>query len=149
MSDNLNTDTRKDVIDAVELIVTKMPEKGWIGDVYDRLVSLGVIPTVADAYIIGYAINSVKNHVCTIINNDVIDDKLHNVVIDHICGTILRDKQAFGTLDIASVNFGVTSIHEGDVTINYSDSAANYFLANVNAMINKDGEYICYRRIRW
>lgn len=144
------TNTRKDVIEAVEVIVTKMPEKGWIGEIYDRLVSLGVTPVVADAYIIGYAINSVKNHVCTIINNDVIDDRLHEAVIDSICGTILRDKHTFGSLDLDALNMdGVSSIREGDVTINFTEKGSSSVMNQIESMINKDGEFLCYRKLRW
>lgn len=146
--------TYQTVIDAVNAILDTSLED-YTEKVIDRLVSFSYVPTVDNAFIIAFAIQSQYLRVNNIINQPPVE-QLDCVVIDMMVGKIFHDLKSVGKLNITGIVFPsmgsqkVSSVKEGDTQVNYDTSSTSEFDVFVTDLL--DGhldELFAFRCIKW
>lgn len=124
-----------------------------IEDVLKRLDSFGYEVKGADAWMIGFAMQKVENHINNECNTSKIPDGLHQAAVDRTCGEFLFAKKQTGQLEISNLdlNGAVSSIKEGDAQVNFTDeSDEDRFNSFLNVLMNEgNGDFVCYRKMRW
>lgn len=142
------------VIDAIKAIITDTSLKVYIEDVINRLVSFGYVPSTADAWAIAYEMSMAQHHVQNTINASKIPDEAKEILIDMICGSFLSMMNSTGRLAIETIDLSgvVSSIHEGDTTVNFGagmSDAEKFGKLVAWLMTGREGDLICFRKIRW
>lgn len=121
--------------------------------VLKRLVSFGYTLKEDDAWLVCFAIQKVENHINNSCNTTSIPDGLKSIAVDMICGEFLFTKKQTGQLDIGDLDFdgSFTNIKEGDVQVNFGGSSdEDKFNQMLNYLMhNGEGDFVCYRKIRW
>ena len=95
-----------------------------------------------------------ENHIKNSCNTTSVPDGLLNVAVDMVCGEFLLSKKQTGKLQLENIdlNGAITQIHEGDITVQFAngmsdeekfDNFLNYLLHN------GEGDFVCYRRLKW
>ena len=122
--------------------------------VLKRLVSFGYDLKEDDGWAICFSVQSVEQHIKNSCNTISIPHGLTNAAVDMVCGEFLFAKKQTGKLELRDLdlNGAITQIQEGDTTVHFAngtsdeskfDSLLNYLLHS------KDGDFVCYRRLRW
>lgn len=121
--------------------------------VLNRLESFGYIATEDDSWSICFAAQKVENHIKNSCNTTDVPDGLFNVAVDMVCGEFLFTKKQTGQLELGDLDLtgAITSIKEGDTQVNFGGSSDE---DNFNQMVNYlmhhgEGDFVCYRKIRW
>lgn len=141
------------VIDATnDLIDTSLHQ--YTQDVIDRLVSFGYLPVTSDAFALAFAMHKSHFHVLNETNQNNVPDGLKDVLTDMICGEFLNAKYQTGQLDLSGLDFGgiMQTVSEGDTSVTFDKAGSDEmkFSALINWLITgREGDLICYRRIRW
>ena len=121
--------------------------------VLKRLVSFGYTLKDDDSWLICFAMQKVENHIKNSCNTTDVPDGLFNVAVDMVCGEFLFTKKQTGQLEIADLDFdgAFTSIKEGDTQVNFGGSSdEEKFDQMVNYLLHHgEGDFVCYRKIRW
>lgn len=121
--------------------------------VLKRLVSFGYNLEEDDGWLICFAMQKVENHIKNSCNTTDVPDGLFNVAVDMVCGEFLFTKKQTGQLEIADLDFdgAFTSIKEGDTQVNFGGSSdEEKFDQMVNYLLHHgEGDFVCYRKIRW
>lgn len=121
--------------------------------VLKRLVSFGYTLKEDDSWLICFAMQKVENHIKNSCNTTDVPDGLFNVAVDMVCGEFLFTKKQTGQLEIADLDFdgAFTSIKEGDTQVNFGGSSdEEKFDQMVNYLLHHgEGDFVCYRKIRW
>lgn len=119
-----------------------------------RLKSFGYDFTKDDYFVLCFAMQKVKNHINNSCNTTSIPDGLFYIAVDMICGEFLFSKKQTGQLEIENLDLNgtITSISEGDTSIQFAQGASDEDKFNqlLNHLMTKgEGEFVCYRRIKW
>lgn len=122
-----------------------------------RLESFGYSVTGSDDDLIDFCISKVEQHIKNFCNIPAVPDELQEVAVDMVCGELLNMKFLTGSLDdLSGLNLevrGVKTITEGDTTVQFADtdpSDAAKFTSLINDLIHgREGDLICFRRMRW
>ncbi|MCZ9313162.1 MAG: hypothetical protein O0V67_07270 [Methanocorpusculum sp.] len=121
--------------------------------VLKRLVSLGYSLKEDDGWALCFAMQKVENHIKNSCNTTSIPDGLFNVAVDMVCGEFLFAKKQTGQLELGDLDLtgAITSIKEGDTQVNFGGSSDE---SNFNQMLDYlmhhgEGDFVCYRKIRW
>ena len=122
--------------------------------VLKRLVSFGYDLKEDDGWVISFAMQKVENHIKNSCNTTSVPDGLFNVAVDMVCGEFLFTKKQTGKLEVADLDLdgAITQIHEGDVTVQFASDSSdeNKFDSLLNYLLhNGDGDFVCYRRLKW
>jgi hypothetical protein len=122
--------------------------------VLQRLISLGYKLEENDDWILCFAIQGVENHIKSSCNVTSIPDELFNVAVDRVCGEFLFTKKQTGQLVIDGLDLtgAIASISEGDTSVSFVAGATDddRFNLLVNYLMTKgDGDFVCYRRLKW
>lgn len=121
--------------------------------VLKRLVSFWYTLKEDDSWLICFAMQKVENHIKNSCNTTDVPDGLFNVAVDMVCGEFLFTKKQTGQLEIADLDFdgAFTSIKEGDTQVNFGGSSdEEKFDQMVNYLLHHgEGDFVCYRKIRW
>lgn len=122
--------------------------------VLKRLVSFGYELKEDDGWVICFAMQKVENHIKNSCNTKSVPNGLLNVAVDMVCGEFFFTKKQTGKLELADLdlNGAVTSIKEGDVTVQFASgsSDADKFDSLLNYLLhNGEGEFVCYRKLNW
>lgn len=124
-----------------------------IEDVFKRLDSLGYIANSSDEWVLGFVIDKVEAHINNTCNTTSVPDGLHNIAIDMVCGEFLFTKKQSGqlTLNDLDLNGSITSIHEGDTTVNFGGLSDEEKLTSLLDWLKHHGEgdLLCYRQMQW
>lgn len=149
MNENLQT-----VVISVNNILKDTNLTALTEDVVKRLVSFGYTPTEDDAWMIAFTTKGTVNHVLNEINHSVVPDGLHEVVVDMVCGEVLKVKYQAGELDADVVNIdgAVKSVQLGDTTVTFAttESGGNNMDDLFDWLIKGKGcDLLCYRKMRW
>jgi len=131
-------------------------------DVTARLASFGYIVTEADAWVLGFIIQKVENHIkndCgvydSVTKTIVIPDGLHQIAVDMVVGEFLFSKKSTGQLTGFNLDAAIKQIQEGDTNITYAigsgDSTPEQRLdALISYLLNYGkNELVSYRCIKW
>ncbi len=125
-------------------------------DVVERLNTLGYNLNEGDAVTLQFAINGTEQYIKNFCNISEIPNELYYVAVDMAAGTLLKTKQSIGINVCENIDYsaaGVSSIKEGDLTINFStgdsNSTTNLFSALLKKLCNRDAELIAFRKLRW
>ena len=119
-----------------------------------RLKSFGYDFTEDDYFVLCFAMQKVKNHINNSCNTTSIPDGLFYIAVDMICGEFLFSKKQTGQLEIENLDLNgtITSISEGDTSVQFAQGASDEDKFNqlLNHLMTKgEGEFVCYRRIKW
>ena len=122
--------------------------------VLQRLISLGYKLKENDDWILCFAMQGVENHIKTSCNVTSIPDELSNVAVDRVCGEFLFTKKQTGQLTIEGLDLdgAIASISAGDTSVSFVSGATDddRFNLLVNYLMTKgEGDFVCYRRIKW
>lgn len=122
--------------------------------VVDRLVSLGYTPTDEDTLTIAFSMQKTVNHVLNQTGHLVIPEGLTEIVVDMICGEFLNAKFLSGQLDLTSLDLDgmIQSVSQGDTSVSFSAEGSDE--AKLKGLLSwlihgKEGDLICYRKMRW
>lgn len=126
----------------------------FIQAVLNRLLSFGYQLKDEDAWMISFCCEKTENHIKNSCNIHSVPDELFNVAVDMACGQFLLSKKQTGQLNIENLDFDavVTSIKEGDTQVNFDSNSSDESKLNylINYLLNsKEGDLICFRKIRW
>lgn len=120
----------------------------------NRLVSLGYTPTDEDTWMIAFCVQKTVNHVLNQINHSTIPEGLVETVVDMICGEFLNSKFLSGQLDLTSLDLDgmVQSVSQGDTSVSFNAEGSDE--AKLKGLLSwlihgKEGDLICYRKMRW
>lgn len=149
MNENLQT-----VVDSVNNILNDTNLTVFTEDIVNRLVSFGYEPTDGDAWMIAYTAKGTVNHVLNEINHIKVPDKLHEVIVNMVCGEVLNAKYLSGQLDMVSLDLDgmIESVKEGDTTVSFSaDGSDESKLEKLLLWLiqGKGSDLLCYRKMRW
>lgn len=144
----------KKVLANILTVMTKTSlSESFYEAVLKRLVSFGYTLKEDDSWLICFAMQKVENHIKNSCNTTEVSDGLFNVAVDMVCGEFLFTKKQTGQLEIADLDFdgAFTSIKEGDTQVNFGGSSdEEKFDQMVNYLLHHgEGDFVCYRKIRW
>lgn len=129
------------------------PEK-FIEAVLKRLEGFGYTVKKEDGWLVAFCIQKVDNCINNACNTLTVPDGLFNVAVDRVCGEVLFSLQQSGKLELENIDLSgaVTQIHEGDTTIQFANGSSDLekFTVFVNYLMHEgEGEFACYRKIKW
>lgn len=121
-------------------------------DLKERLKSLGYAATEEDQYLLGFSISKSEQTIKEYINADIVPDGLLYDWTDMAAGEFLHGKFLSGLADEESGP--VTSIKEGDVSVNFDTSGEGSSIVKlkqlVGSLIVLDPTKVAhYRRLKW
>lgn len=126
-----------------------------LDDVVKRLESLGYTATEADAWVLGFIIEKVENHIKNDCNVSEVPDGLHQIAVDMVVGEFLFQKKSTGQLTGFDMEAVVKQVQEGDTSVTYaigegSSTPEQRFDSLVHYLMSYGkGSFASYRRIKW
>lgn len=147
----LTDETKQSIITA--LTSTGLSES-FVEMVLDRLNSFGYEVNEEDAWVIGFTMQKVENHIKNECNIPEIPDGLINVAVDMVCGEFLSQLFSLGKLNDIQITQTLSSVSLGDTSVSYNTSGTvdkvGLFTNMMNNLIHgKEGELACYRKMCW
>ena len=131
-------------------------------DVTARLASFGYIVTEADAWVLGFIIQKVENHIkndCGVYDSValtiVIPAGLHEIAVDMIVGEFLLGKKSTGQLTGFDLEAAVKQIQEGDTSTTFAFGSGSMTPEQrldvlISYLMNHGkSEFTSYRYIKW
>jgi hypothetical protein len=122
--------------------------------VVNRLVSLGYTPTDEDTWVIAFNIQKVTNHVLNQTGHETVPEGLVEMVVDMICGEFLNSKFLSGQLDLTCLDLDgmIQSVSQGDTSVSFNAEGSDE--TKLKGLLSwlihgKEGDLICYRKMRW
>ena len=142
------------VITSVNDILNDTNLTAMVETVVNRLVSLGYTPTDEDTWQIAFSIQKTVNHVLNETNQSKVPEGLTEIAVDMICGEFLNAKFLSGQLDLSSLDLDgmIQSVSQGDTSVSFSAEGSDE--AKLKGLLSwlihgKEGDLICYRKMRW
>lgn len=142
------------IVTSVTNILKDTNAADTVDSVIQRLVSFGYEVTDVDAWMIAFTMQKVTNRILNEINHPFIPDGLTEVFVDMVCGEFLMVKRDTGSLKLSSLDLdgAIQSVKEGDTTVTFTADESPE--AKLNELLSwlvhgKDGDLLCYRRMRW
>lgn len=142
------------VIDSVNNILNDTNLNAMTELVVDRLVSLGYTPVDEDSWVIAFSAQKTINHVLNVTNCSEVPNGLTHVVVDMICGEFLNSKFMSGQLDLEGLDVDgmIQSVQQGDTSVTFSAEGSDE--AKLKGLLSwlmngKEGDLLCYRKMRW
>lgn len=142
------------ILKILNMIPSSSQTESHVKAVLNRLTSLGYPPNEADAWEISFVMLDVENRIKNSCNTTSIPEGLFNIAVDMICGQFLMIRKNSGRLEISDLDLSgaITSISEGDVSISFDANSTDEQKFNqlINYLMTKgEGDFICYRRLKW
>lgn len=131
-------------------------DESFIKLILKRLESLGYTIQDGDAWLIGFSVQKVENHIKNSCNTNSIPDGLKYTAVDMVCGEFLFALKQTGKLDeVFDLDVAIKSIQEGDTNVTFAigdgsqtpEQRLNSLLSFL--MTNGEGDFVCYRKIKW
>ena len=119
--------------------------------VCQRLSSLGHEVTGDGGWIINFLIDKTFNHIKTVCNINDIPNALTQTACDMVVGEYLSQLFVSGKLTDIEIEQTLQSISMGDTSMTYASGEDNVtaFRTWLDSLKDKDGELVCFRRLRW
>ncbi len=142
-----------EIMTVLQNMQDESPEK-FVEAVLKRLEGFGYTVKEEDTWLVAFCIQKVNNHIKNKCNTLTVPDGLFNVAVDRVCGEVLFSLQQSGKLELENIDLSgaVTQIHEGDTTIQFANGSSDVekFTVFVNYLMHEgEGEFACYRKIKW
>lgn len=120
----------------------------------ERLTSMGYEFCENDDFAIQYSVNEVEQYIKHFCNISEVPACLEYVWIDMVVGKFLQTKKAMGKLTAIQFQPLLSSIRDGDTTVEYNSSYTSdpelLFQSVLDKLINGHNlELIAHRRIKW
>lgn len=131
-------------------------DEQFIELVLKRLESLGYTIQEGDDWVIGFSTLKVENHIKNSCNTNSIPDGLKYIAVDMICGEFLLVLKSTGRLNEQfDLETAVKSVQAGDTNVTFAfgsgsqtpEQRLQYLLTYL--MTKGEGDFVCYRRIKW
>ena len=147
--------------EAIQTVVTSVTDllkdsnqHDTVDSVIQRLLSFGYEVTDVDVWMIAFTMQKVTSQILNEINHPFIPDGLKEVFVDKVCGEFLMMKRDTGTLILTNLDLDgvIQSIKEGDTSVTFSAEGSDE--AKLNELLSwlmhgKEGDLLCFRRMRW
>lgn len=120
--------------------------------VCQRLGTLGHTVAEGDKWLIDFITDKTFDHIRTVCNITEIPAELKHVVCDMVAGEFLKQLFDAGKLTDVQIEQTLASVSMGDTSMSFANGGADAttaFRALLDGMINKDGELVCFRRLKW
>ena len=121
-------------------------------DVQERLKSLGYECKNTDDYMLGFAMQAAKQHICNIANIRDVPEELSTLAVDMAAGEFLCAARTAGTLAGEEIEQIERSIKEGDTSVEYAEdmTPSQRIDAYINHMrFGREQEIYAFRRMTW
>ena len=123
-------------------------------DVTKRLASFGYEVVEADAWMIGFIIQKVENHIKNQCNTSTIPERLHEIAVDMVVGEFLFGKKSIGQLAGFDLDAAIKSIQEGDTNVTFalgegSKTPEGRLDALIGFLKRGEADFASYRCIKW
>lgn len=142
------------IVTSVTNILKDSNQTDTVESVIQRLLSFGYEVTDVDAWTIAFTMQKITNQILNEINHPFIPEGLNEMFVDKVCGEFLMMKHDLGSLNLSGLDLdgAVQSIKEGDTTVTFSADGSPE--AKLNELLSwlmhgKEGDLVCYRRMRW
>ena len=150
----MNETMQKILADIPNILTTSSLSEPFYEAVLNRLDSFGYELKEADTWGLCFAMQKVENHIKNFCNVSSVPDGLFNVAVDMACGEFLFTKKQTGQLEISTLDLtgAIKQISEGDTTVSFVDGASDEekFNQMLSYLMTKgEGDFICFRKIRW
>ena len=128
--------------------------KNFVESIINRLISFGYPPKDVDLWELSFIMLDVENRIKNSCNTTSIPEGLNCVAVDMICGQFLMNRKNSGRLELSNLDLSgaITSITEGDVSISFDAGSTDEQRFNqlMNYLMTKgEGEFVCYRKLKW
>ena len=128
--------------------------RNFVESVINRLISFGYPPKDVDLWELSFIMLDVENRIKNSCNTTSIPEGLNCVAVDMICGQFLMNRKNSGRLELSNLDLSgaITSITEGDVSISFDAGSTDEQRFNqlMNYLMTKgEGEFVCYRKLKW
>lgn len=126
-------------------------DKSFYEVVCQRLNSLCHTVTDDEEWVINFIIDKTLNHIKTVCNISEIPDELLQTACDMVVGEYLNQLFVSGKLTDIEIEQTLQSISMGDTSMTYASGTdkATAFKTWLDSLKDKDGELVCFRRLRW
>ena len=157
-SNNEELDLTPIIESIVKIINKEEVEEEFIEKILQRLISFVYKPSVADSWMITFCMQKVENHIKNSCNISEIPDGLKEIEIDRICGEFLFSKKQSGQLNANNgfdVEMTIKQVQAGDTNVTFAVGEGSETLeAKLNTLISYlmnygEGDFVCYRQIKW
>lgn len=120
----------------------------------ERLASFGYECVDSDDFVIRYMIGKVEQEIKHFCNIAEVPACLEYVWIDKVCGEFLNSKKSMGQLTSIKFEPLMSSIRDGDTTVEFNNSYESdpeaFFKTFVTKLIDgHNEELIAHRRLHW
>ena len=147
------------IIESIVKIINKEEvDEDFIEKILQRLMSFGYTPSEKDSRMITFCMQKVENHIKNSCNISEIPDELKEIEIERICGEFLFSKKQTGQLNAENgfdVEMAIKQVQAGDTNVTFAVGEGSETLeTKLNALISYlmnygEGDFICYRQIKW
>lgn len=122
--------------------------------VLQRLTFFGYILKESDDWVLCFTMQNVENHIRNSCNTPSVPSGLFNVAVDMVCGEFLLCKKQTGQLEIEGLDLdgAIASISEGDVSVSFASDSTDEEKFNrltTFLMTRGEGDFVCYRKLKW
>lgn len=120
----------------------------------ERLSSMGYECVDGDEFAIRFAMGNAEQYIKHFCNISEIPACLEYAWIDRVCGEFLSAKKSMGQLTSVQFEPLLSSIRDGDTTVEFNNSYENdpeaVFSRFVDKLLNShNAELLAHRRLRW
>lgn len=126
----------------------------FILDILNELVTLGAVPDEDDLWLILFSIQSVEQRILNLTNQIAVPDGLIPTAVNMVCGNFVKSKYLSGALVMDHLRFeeAVQTVAQGDTTVTFA--AGDSDEVKIAKLIDwltaeKEGDFLCYRRMKW
>ena len=157
-SENNELDLTPILESIVNTINKEDTDEEFIEKILRRLISFGYTPSEGDSWMITFCMQKVENHIKNSCNISEIPDELEEIEIDRICGEFLFAKKQSGQLNAENgfdVEMAIKQVQAGDTNVTFAVGEGSETLeTKLNALISYlmnygEGDFVCYRQIKW
>ena len=141
------------IVEVGDYVILRLDE--FLIDVISRLESFGYTVTDGDSWMIGFAVQKVESSIKNKCNITLIPDGLHYTAVDKVCGEFLFTKKQSGQLVGFDMSTAVKQVQAGDTNITFAIGQGSMTpeqrLDSLIAYLTTrgDGDFVCYRKIKW
>jgi hypothetical protein len=120
-----------------------------IDDVTARLAAFNYTVVTGDAWMLGFIIDKVENHIKNQCNVTTVPVGLEEVAVDRATGEFLLGKKSSGQLTGFDVDDAIKTISEGDTSVTFGTTTEERMNALIAFLMHEGTDFSVYRCIKW